>query len=188
MPRPNILWLLTDQHSPRISGFAGDSVVRTQNLDALAKRSVQFDSAVCASPVCTPSRISMLTGKEPHRCSGWNNHWPIFPEHLTWPGHFAENGYRTCLVGKMHLGGRNQMAGFQHRPYGDLRHGVGHQPEPMRFFPGYPFVRSAGATEIPESLLQDVVVSRECSLVRMRFLHSSTLPPDRSRPLHPILS
>jgi len=161
MSQPNILWILTDQHAPDISGFAGDPVVRTQNLDTLAARSVQFENAVCSSPVCTASRMSMLTGKEPHHCSAWNNHWIIFPEHLTWPGHFADNGYRTCLVGKMHLGGRNQMAGFQYRPYGDLRHGVGHQPEPMKYFPGYPFVRSAGETEIPESLLQDVVVSRE---------------------------
>ena len=163
MSHPNILWILTDQHAPDISGFAGDAIVRTQNLDRLAEKSVRFENAVCSSPVCTSSRMSMLTGKEPHNCAAWNGHWVIFPEHLTWPQHFADNGYRTCLVGKMHLGGKNQMAGFQHRPYGDLRHGVSHQPEPMEYFPGYPFVRSAGATEIPESLLQDVVVSREAA-------------------------
>ena len=160
-PRPNILFLLSDQHAADVAGYAGDLVVRTQNLDALAARSVQLTSAVCASPVCTPSRISILTGKEPHHANAWEGHWPVFPEHVTWPGHFAAHGYRTCLVGKMHVGGKDQMFGFQHRPYGDLRHGVSHQPEPIDLFPGYDHVESAGVTEIPESLLQDVVVTRE---------------------------
>ena len=105
--------------------------------------------------------MCMLTGKEPHNCSAWSNHWVIFPEHITWPAHFAANGYRTCLVGKMHFGGKDQMQGFQDRPYGDLRHGTGHQPDPISMFPGYGAARGAGATEIPESLIQDVVVTRE---------------------------
>jgi choline-sulfatase len=159
--KPNILLIMTDQHDPAIAGFAGNEIVDTRNLDALAARSVQFDSAVTPSPLCTPSRMCMLTGKEAHNCSAWSNHWVIFPEHTTWPAHFAANGYRTCLVGKMHFGGKDQMQGFQDRPYGDLRHGTGHQPDPLSMFPGYGAARGAGATELPESLLQDVVVTRE---------------------------
>ena len=159
--RPNILLLLTDQHAPLVSGFAGDPVVRTQALDAIAADAVQFDTALCASPVCTPSRMCLMTAKEAHRCAAWNNHWVIFPEHVTWPGHFAAHGYRTCLVGKMHFGGADQMQGFQHRPYGDLRHGLGHQVDPIDFFPVYAGPSGAGVTEIPESLLQENVVTRE---------------------------
>ena len=159
--RPNILLILTDQHAPQVAGFAGDPHVRTQNLDDLACQSVQFNQAICASPACTPSRMCMLTGKEVEHCAAWANHWIIFPEHLTWPQHFADHGYTTCLVGKMHFGGRDQMQGFAHRPYGDLRHGLSHQPEPLTMFPGYHHVESAGVTEIPESLLQDVVVTQE---------------------------
>ena len=159
--RPNILWLLTDQHVPSISGFEGNSVIRTQHLDKLAARSVQFDAAICSSPVCTPSRMSMMTGREVHRCGAWNNHWVIFPEHPTWPGHFVQHGYRTCLVGKMHFGGKNQMNGFQHRPYGDLKHGLGHQPDPIENFPCHGGAGGACETTIPESLTQDVIVTRE---------------------------
>jgi choline-sulfatase len=159
--KPNVLWIMSDQHSPRISGFAGDPDARTENLDALAARSAQFDNAVTASPCCTPSRMTILTAKEPHRASAWFNHWPIFPEHTTWPAHLANHGYTTGLVGKMHIGGKDQMVGFQHRPYGDIRHGVSHQAEPIDLFPGYAHMESAGATEIPESLLQDAVVSKE---------------------------
>jgi len=160
-PRPNILFIFTDQHAPKVAGFAGDPIVRTPHLDALAERSVRFDAAVCASPVCTSSRMCMLTAKEVHRCAGWNNHWVIFPEHATWPGHFAAHGYRTCLVGKMHFGGKDQMNGFQARPYGDLRHGLGHQPDPIDLFPGYAHAEGAGVAQIPESLQQDVVTTRE---------------------------
>jgi choline-sulfatase len=105
--------------------------------------------------------MTMLCGKDVHRCSAWNNHWVIFPEHVTWPAHFAQHGYRTCLVGKMHFGGRDQMQGFQYRPYGDLRHGLGHQPDPIDLFPAYHGVDHVGETEIPESLLQENVVTRE---------------------------
>ena len=105
--------------------------------------------------------MSLLTGKEPLRCAGWSNHWTISPEHRTWPQHFAEHGYATGLVGKMHFGGKDQLQGFQQRPYGDLRHALGHQPDPLHMYPGYANPESAGITEIPENLLQDVVVTRE---------------------------
>ena len=67
----------------------------------------------------------------------------------------------TGLVGKMHFGGKDQLQGFGLRSYGDLRHGLGHQPDPLQMYPGYANPESAGITEIPESLLQDVVVTRE---------------------------
>ena len=60
----------------------------------------------CHPRACTPSRMCLLTAMEPHRCAAWANHWIIFPEQVTWPGHFAEHGYATCLVGKMHFGGQ----------------------------------------------------------------------------------
>ena len=159
--RTNVLLIMTDEHASGKAGFAGDETVRTQNLDRLAARSVRFTAATCTNPVCTPSRMSMLCGRDTHRCAAWGNHWILFPEYVTWPAHFAAHGYCTCLVGKMHFGGRDQMNGFQHRPYGDLRHGLGHQPDPLHMFPGYANPESAGPTELPESLLQDVVVTRE---------------------------
>jgi choline-sulfatase len=176
MTSPNLLVVMTDEHHARVAGYAGDPIVRTECLDGLANNSLVFEHATCAGPVCTPSRMSMLTGREPHRCAGWSNHWVIFPEHLTWPGHFAEHGYRTCLVGKMHFGGRDQMQGFQHRPYGDLRHGLGHQPDPLSMFPGYAHTASAGVSEVPTSMLQDVVVSREA---REFILEHADTAPDQ---------
>jgi choline-sulfatase len=161
MTRPNILLLLSDEHAADIAGFAGYPHVNTENLDRLADRAVRFDAAISPCPVCTPARMCMLTGKDVHHCAAWNNHYILFPEQLTWPEHFANHGYTTCLVGKMHFGGHDQMQGFQYRPYGDLKHGLGHQPEPLSLFPGYANPQSAAPTEIPESLLSDGVIARE---------------------------
>jgi choline-sulfatase len=163
MSRPNILLLISDQHNADIAGHAGDPVVRTPTLDRLASEGIAFRRAYCQSPVCTPSRMSFLSGKHIGTIGCWNNHWPLPPEHRTFAHHFADAGYATCLVGKMHFGGADQMHGFQHRPYGDFRHGLGHQPDPIDMFPNSGGVAHATASQIPESLQQDVVVSTEAA-------------------------
>ena len=146
--------------------------MQTPNLDRLAETGSCFAKAYCQVPLCTPSRMCMLTGKHAHRCSAWRNGSVLFPAHLTMPAHFAQHGYTTCLVGKMHFGGQDQYSGFQHRPYGDLRGNGGHQSDPL---PGShrnrkrrtslsPFrlrTQQAGITEIPVRCLQESVVNIE---------------------------
>jgi len=198
--KSNVLFLLSDQHNPHVAGFAGNSIVRTQNLDRLAAESLQFDAAYCQTPLCTPSRISMWTGRLPHLCGAWKNNMPIFPEFPTMPEHFADHGYATCGVGKMHVGGKRPMNGFQLRPYGDLKPNAfcGHQPDPLKTAASnvwtnhkigrFPF---AGETEIPEGLLQDNVVTRESLAF---ILEHADRHPDRpwfvcasyQRPHHPL--
>ncbi len=168
MQQPNILYLLSDEHSFRFMGHVpaaeGGEPIYTPAFDNLAAGGTVFTDAYCQMPLCTPSRICQLTGKEVRKCGAWNNNSVLRPELKTLPGLLAEAGYSTCLVGKMHLGGNRQFVGFQHRPYGDLTGKTGHQWEPldddqrkgMR-------VRTAcvGVTEIPESLIQDAVVENE---------------------------
>lgn len=59
------LILCSDQHAPNISGFAGDTLVRTPNLDRLASMGTVYENHYCNNPVCTPGRYSMLTGLLP---------------------------------------------------------------------------------------------------------------------------
>ena len=65
--KPNIIYLLSDQHNHRVMGNSGDSYARTPNLDSLYARGTALDSCYCAAPLCVPSRSSMLTGLLPTR-------------------------------------------------------------------------------------------------------------------------
>src|SRR3546814_2777055 len=69
-PKPNILWVCTDQQRWDTLGCYGNDHVETPHLDRLAKQGVLFERAFCQSPVCTPSRASFLTGRYPRttRC------------------------------------------------------------------------------------------------------------------------
>ncbi len=166
--RPNILYLMSDEHSFRymghISEAEGGEPAYTPTFDRLAAGGTVFTDAYCQMPLCTPSRFCQLTGKEVRHCGAWSNSDVLRPELDTLPRAFARAGYETCLVGKMHLGGNQQFVGFQHRPYGDLTGRTGHQWEPLDAG-GNQSMRErttrVGVTEIPESLIQDEVVAQE---------------------------
>ncbi len=165
--QPNVLFLLSDEHSHRFIGSCRKNAenAHTPNLDRLAENGMVFSDAYCQMPLCTPSRISFLTGKEVRKSGAWGNSRVLRPELNTIPRHFTAAGYETCLVGKMHLGGYLQMSGFQHRPYGDLTGCCGHQWEPIHDMDSAHSMRTrtahTGETGIPESLIQDNVVANE---------------------------
>lgn len=134
--QPNVLLLMSDEHTFR--GFshldqdAGGEPVRTPTLDDLATTGVRFDQTYCAAPLCTPSRISMLTGREPQDCGAWTNKSVLRPGLTTIPETLQAAGYETCLIGKMHLGGNRQFGGYANRPFGHLTGGGGHETDPLR--------------------------------------------------------
>jgi choline-sulfatase len=99
----NVLLLMTDQHRPEALGIRGDTVAQTPNLDALARCGVRFDHAYCTDPVCVPSRASLLTGLHVHHHKTYNNNIPWPFEHGTVAHAFAQAGYMTALIGKMHF-------------------------------------------------------------------------------------
>ncbi len=99
----NILFLMADQHRPHALGVDGDTVARTPNLDKLAQSGTRFDHAYCASPVCVPSRASILTGLAAHNHGAYNNALPWPFEHKTIAHHLGRAGYMTGLIGKMHF-------------------------------------------------------------------------------------
>lgn len=166
----NILFLLSDEHSYRCMGHVseeeGGENIETPTFDKLAAEGTVFSQSYCQMPLCTPSRISLLTGLEPRRSGAWGNESVLRPELATIPSTLRDAGYTTCLVGKMHLGGTQQFIGFQYRPYGDLTGKCGHQWEPVLKENHHPDgmrnrTTFVGETEIPESLIQDNVVTKE---------------------------
>jgi choline-sulfatase len=101
--RKNVLLLMSDQHRPASLSINGNTPARTPNLDALARTGMRFDHAYCASPVCVPSRASLLTALWPHNHGAVFNEsaWPY--EHKTIAHYLGRAGYITSLIGKMHF-------------------------------------------------------------------------------------
>lgn len=105
MNRPNILVLMTDQHSAKLLGCAGNPDVRTPNLDRLAATGTRFERAYVTFPLCVPSRASLLTGRYPHQLGIQSNHpdaaQPGRSRHSL--GHLlAAAGYDCRYAGKWH--------------------------------------------------------------------------------------
>ena len=125
----NIVFLFSDEHTGTVMGNSGHPVVRTPNLDRLSEQSYTFDNAYCNYPICTPSRLSMLTGKYPHQIDAWD--LGAILDSKTWGDYLKEAGYGTVLCGRTHFNGKDRLLGFSDRLLDDLprwRHTSGRPP------------------------------------------------------------
>jgi len=123
--RPNLLYIHSDQHDPAIAGCNGDPVVQTPSLDRLAARGVVFGNVYCPSPLCVPSRMSILTGRHPYENEVWTNEDVLDSAIPTFAHALGAAGYRPTLVGRMHAIGPDQLHGYVERLVGD--HGPNHE-------------------------------------------------------------
>jgi arylsulfatase A-like enzyme len=101
MTRPNIIWILGDQHRAQALSCFGNTQLATPNIDSLSDTPT---TGVAGCPLCSPFRGSMLTGAYPHCCVP--GHDVAMPDGRRTIGHvFGENGYRTAYFGKWHVDG-----------------------------------------------------------------------------------
>jgi choline-sulfatase len=109
----NVLFINSDQHSPRALGCYGNSTVKTPNLDALAARGTRFGNAYCPTPICVPSRAALATGRYPHTIESWDNGTPyIGTEADSWGKRLAEQGHKVTTIGKLHYRKADDPNGF----------------------------------------------------------------------------
>ncbi|MGX6447274.1 choline-sulfatase [Patulibacter sp. S7RM1-6] len=113
--RPNVLVIQADQLAPQALGAYGNGTVRTPHIDALAAEGVVFDRAYCNSPLCVPSRASMMTGELPSTIEVYDNAAELAASAPTFAHHLRARGYRTALAGRMHFIGPDQLHGFEER-------------------------------------------------------------------------
>lgn len=114
--KPNILYIMADQMAaPLLKMNNPNSVIKTPNLDELAKDGVVFSSAYCNSPLCAPSRFTMCTGQLPSKIGGYDNASVFSSEVPTYAHYLRNEGYETVLAGKMHFIGPDQLHGFEYR-------------------------------------------------------------------------
>src|SRR5918999_3898020 len=161
--RPNILYVMFDQLAPQFLPSYGHKVVKAPNLSRLAAEGVQFDSAYTNSPLCAPGRFSMMAGQLCSRIGAWDNA-AEFPSTIPTFAHYLRlAGYRTCLSGKMHFVGPDQLHGFEDRVTTDMYPGdFGWTPDWSRpgeridwWYHNMTSVKEAGVAEITNQLEYD---------------------------------
>jgi arylsulfatase A-like enzyme len=101
--RPNIIFLMSDEHRSDALGCAGNNVVRTPNLDRMAASGVRFTRTYCQGPLCQPSRASLMTGQYVHQHGQVWNQMDMNPEWTTMMRQLQRAGYVTGKVGKCHF-------------------------------------------------------------------------------------
>ncbi|HEX2092958.1 MAG TPA: sulfatase [Longimicrobiaceae bacterium] len=117
-PRPNIVFLFSDDHAAHaISAYRrhlayGARLPDTPNLDRLAASGMLFRNAFVTNSICGPARAAVLTGQYGHLNGVMTNREPFHPDNVTFPKLLRAGGYRTALFGKWHLKSRPQ--GFDH--------------------------------------------------------------------------
>jgi len=111
-PRTNILFVIADQWRAQAFGFAGDKNVRTPHLDRFERESVNFTQAVAGTPVCSPTRASLLTGQRPQTHGVFLNDVPLNPDAVTLPKLLKAAGYDTGCIGKWHIDGHGSRSAF----------------------------------------------------------------------------
>ena len=119
--QPDMILVMSDEHSPQFSAPYGHPIVRTPNLSRLAAEGRTFDAAYCGSPVCVPSRMSFMTASLPSSIEVWDNGTPLRSDVPTLAHSLRSRGYETVLIGKMHFIGPDQLHGFNRRPVEDSR-------------------------------------------------------------------
>ena len=113
MPTPaNLLFILSDEHNPRVLGCAGHAMIKTPNLDRLAASGVRFADAYCNSPICVPSRASLATGRYVHQIRFWDNGIPYDGSVPSWGHRLKEAGHAVTSIGKLHFRSADDDNGF----------------------------------------------------------------------------
>ncbi|MCW5515679.1 sulfatase [Muriicola sp. Z0-33] len=108
--RPNIIFIMSDDHAYQAISAYDDKLLQTPNIDRIAKMGMLFTNASVTNSICAPSRATILTGKHSHINGKIDNHFPFDTTNITFPQILKKSGYQTAMFGKLHFG--NNPKGF----------------------------------------------------------------------------
>ena len=111
--RPNIVFIMSDDHAAQAMSCYGSKINQTPNLDRLADEGMLFKNCFCTNSICAPSRAVILTGKYSHLNGKIDNsHEPFDGSQQIFPRLLQQVGYQTAMIGKWHL--RSEPTGFDY--------------------------------------------------------------------------
>ena len=108
--RPNILFIMSDDHAYQAISAYSDKLINTPNIDRIANEGMLFKNACVTNSICAPSRAVILTGKHSHINGKIDNYFPFDTTQVTFPQILQQSGYQTAMFGKLHFG--NNPKGF----------------------------------------------------------------------------
>lgn len=148
-PRPNILLILFDDMGYGQLGITGHQIIKTPNIDALARTGLLFTNGYAGSTVCSPSRISLMTGRDASRLSSTANTISLHPGDRTLAHLLSDAGYNTALFGKFGIGtvfGQTDPMAMGFQQWKGLLHNI----QAHRQFPMFKFVNNE-MVPVPEN-------------------------------------
>ena len=108
--RPNIIFIMSDDHAYQAISAYDNKLIETPNIDRIAQMGMLFTQASVTNSICAPSRATILTGKHSHLNGKIDNHFPFDTTNVTFPQLLQQAGYQTAMFGKLHFG--NNPKGF----------------------------------------------------------------------------
>ncbi len=159
--KPNIIYIMTDDHSYQtIAAYGGmlKDIVKTPNMDSLAKEGILFERCYVTNSLCGPARATVLTGKHSH-ANGFfaNTAGQVFDgSQITFPKVLQQNGYQTAIVGKWHL--HSDPTGFD---YWEVLPGQGRYYNPI-------FIKMDGTKVTEKGYNSDLIVDKSLEWLKNR--------------------
>ncbi|MGD9128306.1 MAG: sulfatase, partial [Planctomycetia bacterium] len=161
--RPNILFIMADDHCQAAISAYGSKVMQTPNLDRIANEGMRFDRAVVTNALCGPSRAVLITGKYNHMNGFCRNNALFDGKQQTFPKLLQKAGYETAIVGKWHL--QTQPTGFDY--YSVI-------PDQGRFYDcrmketGAPWENGRRGGVVQKGYLTDVITDKAIGWLKQR--------------------
>jgi choline-sulfatase len=185
--RPNILIIMVDQLNGTLFADGPAPFLRVPNLRGLADRSARFANNYTASPLCAPGRAAFMSGQLPSRTGVYDNAAEFASSIPTYAHHLRAAGYATCLSGKMHFVGPDQLHGFEERLTTDIYPAdFGWTPDYRKFgeridwwYHNLGSVTGAGTAEITNQLEYDDEVCFQAVQKLYDYARSSDDPQSR---------
>jgi len=175
--RPNILFIMTDDHAKKAMSIYENSLIKTPNLDKIGNEGIVFNHSYVTNSICGPSRAVFLTGKYSHLNGFVDNSSKFDGSQMTYPKILQKHGYYTSVIGKWHL--KSIPQGFD---YWDVLIGQGEYYNPVMINMGDTIKHTGYATNIITDLAIETLENRIpkdqpfCLMVQHKAPHRNWMP------------